>query len=210
MLYDTPEAKQTRYLTKSVILAPATNPMITAAVLMEDLPQRDELPATAVAMNHYATTMAYAIIYPDGRKEADAPQAETTASAAAMLTCSAALNAVVAWMRQHPEKAQAIEQAIQAFTKEHRMDEHHFNHRRALKNTQAVESAADQPQPGTGLQGPPKEVIDGLSIIARHADLGIANSHRKARDRSPLYFHDTHYDQYTAGLWARTLLRTIG
>lgn len=211
MLHDTPEARAARTMIRHTILTATADPELTSFILMEHFPQEDRLPITAAAINHFATTLAYRIVFPQRDHPRDVPNQRKTASGAAMIACSTAVNTVLKWMKDNPAQAQAIEQALNEFVQEHRLDEHHFNHRSAVENAQAVKKAMEQPQPGTDLEGPQKEVIDGLSAIARHAGLEMEESHRTAEGRSSLlYFHDTHYDQVTTLLWTRTLLRAIG
>ena len=201
-----------RNITGQLMENAADTTIWTAMALLADIPEREELPMAANAMNCFCVTLASEIGGGRGNKDDDS-EAKRSGGAAIHL-CAQTLNDIATWARAHPEEAEALDTEISRFMAELMVQEENFTSRKAVDNFTAVQVARTYEDAlAEGMTGPPKRCADGLLVLARHArrleeKLREASLSETFMHDGEIYDGDRHFDAYQTRLWASTLART--
>ena len=206
--------KSTRDIHAAILRMTYASPFDAAAAMMGELSTSQDLHNTAIVTNHFGMTMANRIRQNRSQEEEEEELTpEQTARASNIIHCATAISVIRQWAKECPEEAQSLEDALMSFIQHHKLEEEDFNARLPMDNVQAVETASASQQPQTeGINPPPSTRYALMNIRDASREL-IDSSHESARaggrKKDKIYFHDSHYDQYTTHLRAATLLSAM-
>lgn len=186
----------------------STGSVFNTSLLTRDAPTPKEMPMFDIAVNHCAISVMSNI----ARQTKTEPQSdEGQLRGAVMLTHIMAVRAITLWAAQHPQEALAIEREIQRLSDLYSASEENFNERNREENCTVVRQALKD-RPGTpAVPNLDPTTRTSLSAIreACARNLKEAEGNEEDQKEKYIYFHDSHFDQYTTFAWADLLLEAL-
>ena len=186
----------------------STGSVFNTTLFILDAPTPKEMPMFDIAVNHCAISVMSNIAK---QAKTEHQSDEGQLRGAAMLTHITAIRAVNLWAAQHPQEALGIEREIQRLSGVYSAAEENFNQRTREENCSVVRQALKD-RPGTpAVPNLDPSTHNSLSAIreACAQNLKQAEGNEENQEERYIYFHDSHFDQYTTFTWAGLLLAAL-
>ena len=186
----------------------STRSVFNTSLFLLDAPTPKEMPMFDIAVNHCAISVMSNI----ARQAKTEPQSgEEQLRGAAMLPHIMAIRAVTLWAAQHPQEALRIEREIQRLSDLYSAAGENFNQRAREENCTAVRQALKD-RPGTpAVPNLDPGTHNSLSAIRETCarNLKQAEGNEENQEERYIYFHDSHFDQYTTFTWTGLMLEAL-